>query len=393
MTGLERRLAGELEALDARARLRGLGPRRGIDFTSNDYLGLSVHPALRERLERALAAGVPVGAGGSRLLSGNHPEHEALERAFARFMGGGRSALFFNSGYDANLALLSTLPTRHDAILLDALVHASLKEGARASFARKATFPHNDLAALARLLERHARQARDLFVVVESLYSMDGDFAPLPALDALAARYGAWLVVDEAHATGVFGPGGRGLLEAAGAGLAPRVSIHTGGKALGVAGAFVLAPETVTAYLVNRARPFLFSTALPPLLAAALETSLELVEWEPWRRERVLALAARFRAALAGLRVWRAGAGSSQIVPVVIGDDGEAVRVAERLAAQGFDVRAVRPPTVPEGTARLRISLNARLGEEDVDRLAAAILECEAGQARAGSRLAAGGAA
>jgi 8-amino-7-oxononanoate synthase len=381
MTGLECRLARELAALDAKGRLRAPGARRGIDVSSNDYLGLAAHPALRERVQRALSEGVPVGASGSRLLSGNHPAHEALEQAFARFMGGDRAALLFNSGYDANLAVLSTLPTRHDVLLLDALVHASIKEGARASFAQKVTCPHNDIEALERLLARHAQADRDVFVVAESLYSMDGDFAPLEALDTLAARYGAWLIIDEAHATGVFGKHGRGLLDAAGVGRSQVVSIHTCGKALGVAGAFVLGPQTITSYLINRARPFLFSTALPPLLACALEASLELVEREAWRRERVLALAARLRSALKGLRVWTVPDGSSQIIPVVIGADALAVRVAGELASRGFDVRAVRPPTVPEGTARLRLSLNALLREEEVDQLAAAILECEAGVA------------
>ncbi len=378
MTGLERRLARELEAFDAKGRLRAPGPHRGIDVSSNDYLGLAAHPALRERVQRALSEGVPVGASGSRLLSGNHPAHEALERAFARFMGGEHAALLFNSGYDANLAVLSTLPTRHDVLLLDALVHASIKEGARASFAQKATYPHNDMDALERLLERHARDSRDVVVVAESLYSMDGDFAPLAAIEALAARYGAWLVVDEAHATGVFGTHGRGLLEVAGVGRSQVVSIHTCGKALGVAGAFVLASRTIISYLINRARPFLFSTALPPLLACALETSLELVEREAWRRERVLALAARLRSALKGLRSWTVPDGSSQIIPVIVGADALAVRVARELTTRGFDVRAVRPPTVPEGTARLRLSLNALLREEEVDRLEAAILEYEA---------------
>ena len=355
----------ELERLERSHRNRALAPPRGIDFTSNDYLGLARHPSLREALVAALERDGMVGAGGSRLLRGHHEEHARLETFAADFFGS-EKALSFGSGFIANLALFSTLAERHDAIVFDERIHASVKEGAHASPAERYRARHNDLESYAAELKRaRERGARQIFVAVESVYSMDGDLAPLAELSDLARRFDAILVVDEAHATGVFGPRGRGLSE----GLTGAMTLHTCGKALGVAGALVCASTETIDYLINKARPFIYSTAPPPCLAAAVVRALQLVDDEPWRRERVLALA---RLAHEALNPHAPFAGS-QIVPVIVGADEAAVSLAQNVQDAGFDVRAIRPPTVPEGTARLRVSINAGHSEEQIRALAAAV--------------------
>jgi 8-amino-7-oxononanoate synthase len=355
----------ELERLQLSHGHRALASARGVDFTSNDYLGLSRHPALREALIAALDRDGIVGAGGSRLLRGQHEEHAKLE-AFAAAFFGVEKALYFGSGFLANFALFTTLLERHDAVVVDERVHASVKEGAHASAAKRYRARHNDLQAFEAELKR-AREdgARTLFVAVESVYSMDGDVAPLAQLSHLARRFDATLIVDEAHATGVLGPRGRGLTD----GLERTITLHTCGKALGVAGALVCASADVIDYLINRARPFIYSTAPPPCLAACVLRALKLIDEEPWRRERVLELA---RLAHAELNPGLPFAGSP-IIPVIIGDDEAALSVAERVQAAGYDVRAIRPPTVPEGTARLRVSINAGHTEEQIRAMAAAV--------------------
>jgi 8-amino-7-oxononanoate synthase len=316
------------------------------------------------------------GSTGSRLLRGERECFTAVERAFAAFKGTER-ALYFSSGYLANLAVLTTLAEAGDLILSDRLNHASLMDGMRLSRARSLVFPHNDVERLADLLaDRPEPGIR--FVVVESLFSMDGDEAPLSAYAALCRTSGAVLIVDEAHAVGVYGETGSGLVEEAG--LAPDacISINTAGKALGASGAFVAGPSWVIDDLTQRARTFVFSTAAPPAVADAIAASLEIVSGEPGRRERVVKLSTRFRrqCEARGLPI---AAGRSQIVPVLIGENERAVAVAGRLQAAGFDVRAVRPPAVPDGTARLRVSVNAALTESDLDAfveaLAAALSE------------------
>ncbi|MBI3297117.1 MAG: 8-amino-7-oxononanoate synthase [Elusimicrobia bacterium] len=371
------RLSRELSALRSTSRHRALKPAAGVDFTSNDYLGLARHPALAEAVRAALDRTGTVGSGGSRLLRGNHPEHEALEAAAAKFFGS-ESALYCASGFDANLALFSTLPSRRGAIVLDERVHASVKEGARASFAKKYTARHNDLASFdAALTKARAAGVHDVFMAVESVYSMDGDRAPLAALLALAESHEATLVVDEAHATGLFGPHGRGLCEGMKSPLL--VCVHTASKALGASGALVSGSRLVTEYLVNAARPFIYSTAPSPLIAAAVRRALALIDEEPWRRERVHSLVKAARRLLPpSLSRWTLGGELTPILPVFIGAEDAALSAARYVSERGLDVRAIRPPTVPEGTSRLRLSLNAGLDESDLVRLAKALKAAEA---------------
>jgi 8-amino-7-oxononanoate synthase len=359
------RWQAEIERLQHTHRRRALALPNGVDFTSNDYLGLAQHPALREALIAALERDRIVGAGGSRLLRGHHEEHARLE-AFAADFFGAEKALYFSSGFLANFALFTTLLGRHDAVVFDERIHASVKEGVHASPAERYRARHNDLASFEAELKRaRERGARQILVAVESVYSMDGDLAPLTELSDLARRFDAVLVVDEAHATGLFGAHGRGLAE----NMPGAIRLHTCGKALGVAGALVCASTETIDYLINRARPFIYSTALPPCLAAAVTRALQLVDEEPWRRERVLTLAKLAHAELDP----DAPFAGSQIVPVILGADGAALTVAQRVQQAGFDVRAIRPPTVPEGTARLRVSINAGHSDDQIRALGAAV--------------------
>ncbi len=360
-----------LEALAKRGRLRALQTRSGQDFASNDYLGLAGSEALAEAVRSALDRGVPVGAGGSRLLRGNHEEHEALEAEAATFFGA-ESALYFGSGFAANTALLSTLPQRGDVIVHDELIHASAHEGMRLSKADAVKARHNDANAFDTAITdwRKAGGTGRPWIAVESLYSMDGDRAPLDELAGVARRHDAMLLIDEAHATGVFGPDGRGL-GAALEGAANVVSLHTCGKALGVMGALVLAPKPIKDFLVNRSRAFIYATAPSPLLAATVRAALKTVESEPQRRHRLHDLIATADALIASrLGITPSG---SQIQPVIAGSDARAVAVAAAVQARGFDVRAIRPPTVPEGTARLRLSITLQTDEEALSDVVSAI--------------------
>lgn len=362
-----------LDELADSSRLRSLAPRAGIDFTSNDYLGLAASPRLGRAVSAAIARGTPVGAGGSRLLRGNAPEHEALEAQAAAFFHTER-ALFFGSGYVANYALLSTLPRRGDLLVLDDLVHASAHEGARASRAQVTKVAHNDAGAFEEAVRawRAAGGSGRIWLALESLYSMDGDRAPLDELAAVADRHDAMLLIDEAHATGLYGPDGRGLA----ASLEGRdnvVTLHTCGKALGGAGALVSGPRVLCEFMLNRCRPFIFSTAPSPLMAVAALESLDILREEPERRHRLAHLVAL--AARAALASGVATPTGSQILPVIVGDDRSALALAAGLQRRGFDVRAIRPPTVPEGTARLRISITLNVDESAVGALFAALAE------------------
>lgn len=361
----------QLAALAAQDRARELRPRDGVDFASNDYLGLAGSARLKDAVRRALEAGVPVGAAGSRLLRGNCESHEALEAEAAAFFGA-ESALLFGGGYPANLALLGTLPQTGDLLLLDALSHASSSEGARLGRAQVARFRHNDADRAREVIAAWRRDGGRgaVWIAVESLYSMDGDRAPLEALAELADAEG-WLVVDEAHATGVFGAHGRGLA----AGLEGRgtvITLHTLGKALGGSGALVCGPQVIRDFLVNRARPFVFATAPSPLMAEAGREALRMLAGEPWRREELAGRIALFAHRTAALGLPMSG---SQIVPLIVGEDARAMRLAAAVQARGFDVRGIRPPTVPEGTARLRVSLTLNATEADVTALAATLEE------------------
>jgi 8-amino-7-oxononanoate synthase len=359
-----------LEALGRQDRRRHLMPRAGHDFASNDYLALASARPLRSALVEALNRGVPIGSGGSRLLRGNHEEHEALEHEAARFFGS-QSALFFSSGYAANAALLSTLPQRGDLVVHDALIHASSHEGMRLGRAERVAAAHNDAGAFETAIStwRRAGGLGRIWIVVESLYSMEGDFAPIEALSNLADRTDAMLVIDEAHATGVFGPEGRGLA----ARLEGRdnvITIRTCGKALGCEGALVCGPAIVRDFLINRGRAFIFSTAPSPLMAAAVRAALRLLVEAPERRLQLHGLIAHAEQHLIPLGVTRSG---SQILPLVLSDDARTMATAARLQQEGFDVRGIRPPTVPVGTSRLRISLTLNVDETAISALAAAI--------------------
>jgi 8-amino-7-oxononanoate synthase len=363
----------DLLALARQGRLRALRGRAGTDFTSNDYLGMAESEELKRAAAAAIARGVPVGSGGSRLLRGNHPEHEALESEAAAYFGA-ETALYFGGGYVANFAIFSTLPQRGDLVVHDELIHASVHEGLRRGRAESASVPHNDIDAFDSAIARwraSGNRGRP-WISVESLYSMDGDSPDLTALLAVAERHDAMLVIDEAHATGVLGPQGRGLA----AGFEGRenvITLHTCGKALGTVGGFVLAPRTIRDFLVNRARPFIFATAPSPLIAAITRAAIEISRTNPARRER-LARLVEFAGHELRRRCGIAPSGS-HIMPVIIGADQAAVNVAASLQRRGFDIRAIRPPTVPEGTARLRIALTTAVDEATVAHLFEALAE------------------
>jgi 8-amino-7-oxononanoate synthase len=341
----------------------------GVDFSSNDYLGLSNHPRLKQAMIQAIERD-GVGSTGSRLLRGEREAFSAVERKFAEFKQTER-ALYFSSGYLANLAVLTAFPESGDVIFADERNHASLVDGVRLSAASRIVFPHNSVDELARLLQRRPRSGRT-FVVTESLFSMDGDMPPLADYAALCRSAEATLVVDEAHAVGLYGAGGSGLVDACGIDPDLCVSINTAGKALGVAGAFVAGPAWAIDYLIQRGRPFVFSTAPPPSLAAALDASLDIVMQEPLRRTQLAGRVKYFRAALTAAGV-PAQASFSQIIPIILGDNDRALAAAGELQARGFDVRAIRPPSVAPGTARLRISVNLSLSEETIDRFVNAL--------------------
>lgn len=350
------RINTRLAALQRAGLFRQLSPPRGIDLSSNDYLGLAQHPQVRERMAVAVLA-EGCGATGSRLLRGERPAFHEIERRFARFKDT-ESALYFSTGYGANIGVLATFAEEGDLVFSDELNHASIIDGLRLARARKVIFPHCDVTALARLMASEPCQGQR-FLVTESLFSMDGDLAPLADYARLCRQYNCALIVDDAHAVGIYGAGGRGLCQQA------FISINTAGKALGVCGAFVAGSEYAIEYLKQKARTFIFSTAPPPGVAAALDAALTIIEKEGERRERLFELTALARRLLSeqGINVVP---GSSQIIPVLIGDNERAVAVAAALNELGFDVRAIRPPTVPAGSARLRVSINANLDKRTI---------------------------
>lgn len=352
-------------------RQRSILQPAGLDFCSNDYLGLSRDPRLAEAAAKA-TRDFGSGSGAARLLRGTTPLHDDLERALATWKGT-ESCLLFNTGYQCNATLVPALVQPGDAVFSDALNHASLVDGCRMAKAQGAhlgIFRHGDLNDLEGQLRTWRAQATGTaLVLTDAIFSVDGDAADLPGLVALCERHQALLLVDEAHASGLLGPTGAGLAEAQG--MKGRIPLLMGtlGKALGSSGAFVACDATLRDHLVNTCRGFIFSTALPPpSLGASLE-AVRIAQAEPWRRAKALAHADRIRKAL-GL-----ASQPSAIVPVLVGEDAAAVRQAEALQARGFDVRAVRPPTVPEGSARLRITTGAHLEETHVDALIEALQE------------------
>jgi 8-amino-7-oxononanoate synthase len=343
--------------------------RRVVAFCSNDYLGLANHPALVAAVRDA-AERWGVGSGASHVVSGHLRPHEELEERLAAFAGRER-ALYFTTGYMANLAIVPALMERNDAVFADKLNHASLIDAALLARAEHVRYPHGDVEGLARRLEQ-SRPRRKL-ILTDAVFSMDGDLAPLPQLFELAERFDAWLVVDDAHGFGVLGPGGRGSLAHFGLPPSPRlILMGTLGKAAGVSGAFVAGDRRVIEWLTQRARPYIFTTASSPVIAAALLASLDLIAAGDDRRAHLRDLIARLRAGLQGLP-WRLLPSPTAIQPVLVGGNDAAVRLAERLFARGLWVPAIRPPTVPAGTARLRISLSAAHTLEQVEALIAAL--------------------
>ena len=339
--------------------------KRLLNFASNDYLGLAQHPALREALVDA-AARWGVGASAAHLLGGHRDEHAALEEALARWTGRER-ALLFSTGYMANLGVLSGLLDTNDLCVQDKLNHASLLDGARLAGCELKRYPHADVGAAARQLESRADTAT--LLATDGVFSMDGDVAPLRALAALCTSQRATLMVDDAHGLGVLGPDGAGsVAEAALSQDEVPILMATLGKTLGVAGAFVAGSAALIDGLVQNARTFVYTTALPPALAAATRTAIDIARFEGWRRDRLLRLIAHLRhgAAQRGIAL---GASRTPIQPVLVGESALALAVSAHLEDAGFFVPAIRPPTVPAGQARLRVALSALHSESDVERL------------------------
>jgi 8-amino-7-oxononanoate synthase len=338
--------------------------RRYTLFTSNNYLGLSTHPDVIEAcIEATRAYGTSVSA--SRLLCGSTPLHEELETRLAALKSR-EACLLFSSGYLANLGLLTAFLDSDDVIFSDRLNHASIVDGGRLSAAQVVVYDHCDPNHLEVLLRDTPAKRR--LIVSESVFSMDGDLAPVPELLALAERFGALLVLDEAHATGLFGEDGAGVLSLFGISDGPIAVVGTLSKALGSAGGFVAADQTLISVLVNRARSFIFNTALPAGAVGAALESIKLLETEPWRRERSLALAGSLREGILR-RDFPPSNSASQIVPLMIGDTEAALALDARLLEAGVLARAIRPPTVPEGTSRIRFNVMATHDEGDIEHL------------------------
>ncbi len=358
-----------LSALEEAGLRRRLTTSAGIDLTSNDVLGLSRDAQIAQAIRQALDEGLPTGSTGSRLLSGHGDHWAELEARFAAWQGR-QASLFFATGYSANVGLLSSVIEAGDTVLSDALNHASLIDGLRLSKAHVEIVEHLNLDAYETALKAAGPGA---WVVVESVFSMDGDLAPLEELTELARRYRARLLVDEAHATGIFGPQGAGRCQQLAPDARPFASIHPCGKALGLSGAFVCAERATIEWLVNRARSFVYSTAPSPLLAPALQAALDRVQSLGVERSRALSLADRLRRQLAG-RV-DCGRSNSHIVPILIGSVDAALAAQQAMQERGWDLRAIRPPTVPAGQCRLRVVLRADLSDEEIDQLAKDLID------------------
>jgi 8-amino-7-oxononanoate synthase len=344
--------------------------REYLAFCSNDYLGLANHPHLVAAVIAA-ARRYGVGEGASHLLTGHSIVHGRLEGKLAEFAGAPR-ALLFSSGYQANIGTITALVGAEDAVFSDALNHASLIDGVRLSHAQVVRYPHADVAFLGEALARS--RAPTKLVVTDGVFSMDGDIAPLPALLDLCERHDALLMVDDAHGFGVVGPEGRGSPAYFGLRSARIVYVGTLGKAAGVSGAFVAGTSDVVETVMQRARTYIYTTAAPALLAAAVETSLQLIREEGWRREHLRQRVETLKRQMQGTEVVLAPS-ETPIQPLIIGANNAAVAASAALRERGILVPAIRPPTVPEGTARLRISLSAAHSEEDVLRLASALRE------------------
>ncbi len=374
----------KLQKLKERGQYRSLSLQHGIDLTSNDYLGLAEDDFLRRYAIEYLQKGGDIGAGGSRLLRGHTEAHAALEDYAAQFFAAPK-ALYLSSGFQANTTLFQTLCGRHDTIIYDEFVHASAREGIQNAHAKHIKVQHNDIDAFETACQNaYKKSSGKIWVAVESIYSMDGDIAPLDDLFALAQHYDAMLVIDEAHGTGVMGDGGRGLAydfyslssQEIASSQAPRndgffdnvITLHTCGKAIGVAGGLICASEDVINMMINTARGFIYSTAPMPLQAYLVQKSLEFIGGDEGQKRRDLLQKLSRKAQQ--LFDTPNGAKGTHIVPLMIGDNDEAVLIAQKLQQKGWDIRAIRPPTVPQGTARLRLSLSANLNEDILTKFA-----------------------
>ncbi|MDO9540940.1 MAG: 8-amino-7-oxononanoate synthase [Kiritimatiellia bacterium] len=342
------------------------GNREVLNFSSNDYLGLAGNKTIISAAEKALAS-FGAGSGSSRLVVGTLPVHLELEKKMAEFKGY-PAALVFGSGYLANLGVIPALAGKDDAIIADKLVHASLIDGAILSRANLKRFHHNDCDHLAQFLQNE-KSARQKLVITESVFSMDGDLAPLKEISRVCAEYGAMLLVDEAHSTGVFGASGAGLVRELQIENRVTISMGTLSKAIGAYGGFVACSELLQKWLINRARSFIYSTSLPPVITTAALEALCFMKKNPLLGKNLLQNAARFRQRLKAAG-FNTGNSASQIIPLIIGENTKTLRFAERLKEQGILAVAIRPPTVPEGTARIRLSVTLAHSQDDLDRAA-----------------------
>lgn len=355
-----------LALLKQRARYRSLMPRAGHDFASNDFLGLANSDLLRSAASAALARGVPVGASGSRLLRGNQDEHSLLETEAAQHFGT-EAALFMGGGFQANMAIFSALPGNDDLVLYDALVHASAHDGMRLGRAKLQSFAHNDLTAAEQaILDWQQTNTGRIWIAIETVYSMDGDLADVDGFMALALKYNAVLVADEAHASGVFGHHGFGLTHKH-AHHPNLLSLHTCGKGLGVSGALICGAASLIETLINKARSFIYATAPSPLNAAIVRSALahlaESTDLQSRAHDRI-AHAHTEAARLCGLTDLQ-----SQIIPVIIGKDAPTMDLAAAMQNTGHDIRGIRPPTVPRNTSRLRISITGNVSHQIITQM------------------------
>lgn len=354
----------KLKYLESRSQKRVLTKPQGIDFTSNDYLSFACSPRIRHQILRALENGLSIGAGGSRLLRGNHEEFEKLEEEAAEFFRCKKS-IYLSSGYLANLAIFSTFPQRNDCIFYDELIHASMRDGIAQSRSRSTQISHNNIEHF----ESEIKQWRNSggtgrpWIAVESIYSMDGDCAPLKELLLIAKQYDGFLIIDEAHATGVFGEYGKGL-SAFDSDQENTVILHTCGKALGSAGALICLSQTLYDYFINYSRPFIFSTSPSPLIAVAVREALKMLcEDESYQENLKTLVQFANKQIKETLNIHGHG---TQILPVIIGSNQRAIHIARCLQKEGFDIRAIRPPTVKVGTARLRIAITLHVNKSNI---------------------------
>lgn len=361
-------LQAGLRELEARSQRRTLVEISGVNLCSNDYLGLSENFVLKQTVIAAARNATRTGGTGSRLLSGHAAAWNKLEEEFAAFAGS-EAALYFGSGYAANIGVLTSLANKNDLIFSDALNHSSIIDGIRLSGARKIIYPHRDLNALESSLKENQSTSSRKLIVTETVFSMDGDVAPVEAIVVLAEKYGAGVIVDEAHATAVHGPHGRGIAAQFLADGRILCAMHTCGKALASAGAFVCGPPVLREHLINHARTCIFSTAMPPAMAEQIRAALRLAVAMDTERAELLSRSSDFAKSLQR-DGWESLGTTTQIVPAVIGANNAAVAAAEFLQRAGFAVRAIRPPTVPLGTARLRFSVTHKVSSAELEQLA-----------------------